>query len=99
MQKIKNKKKGFCIMAVNHKGKIDATHGYAVITYLFKYGGESSHVIVFKNDRIRESFDFDRWFTDRITHECGMFPVNGSERISIDTIARINCEVFDGEDY
>jgi hypothetical protein len=36
---------------------------------------------------------------DRMAHERGMFPLNGYERISIDTIARIHCEPFDKEDF
>jgi hypothetical protein len=74
-------------------------HGCAVITYLFKHGGEASHFITFDSDRDYERFSFDRWFTDRIEHEGGMFPHNGYERISIDTIARVHCELFDKENY
>jgi hypothetical protein len=78
---------------------INSEHGYAVITYLFKHGGESSHIIAFDSDEGYERFDFDRWFLDRMMHEGGMFPLNGYERVSIDTIARIHCEPFDKEDY
>jgi hypothetical protein len=74
-------------------------HGYVVITYLFKHGGEASHIIVFDSDEEYGRFDFDRWFLDRMMHEGGMFPLNGYERVSIDTIARIHCEPFDKEDY
>jgi hypothetical protein len=74
-------------------------HGYVVITYLFKHGGEASHIIAFDSDEECGRFDFDRWFLDRMMHEGGMFPLNGYERVSIDTIARIHCESFDKEDY
>ena len=74
-------------------------HGCAVITYLFKHGGESSHIIAFGSDEGYERFDFERWFLDRMEHEGGMFPLNGYERVSIDTIARIHFEPFDKEDF
>lgn len=74
-------------------------HGCVAITYLFKHGGESLHIIAFDSDDLYEQFDFDRWFLDRMEHEGGMFPLNGYERVSIDTIARIHCELFDKEDY
>lgn len=69
-------------------------HRCVVITYLFKHGGESSHFIAFDTDEEYERFDFDRWFLDRIEHEGGMFPINGYERVSIDTITRIHSEPF-----
>lgn len=74
-------------------------HGYVVITYLLKHGGENAHIIMFDNDEAFEWFNFDKWFMDRMMHEGGMFPLNGYERISIDTIARIHCELFDKEEY
>ena len=74
-------------------------HGRVVITYLFKHGGESSHIITFDSDEGYERFDFDHWFLDRMQHEGGMFPLNGYERVSIDTVARVRCEMFNKEDY
>lgn len=31
---------------------------------------------------------FDKWFSDRLNHEHGMFPINGG-RISIDALLRV----------
>ena len=73
-------------------------HGHAVVTYLLKHGGESAHIIAFDTPEQMERFSFDKWFMDRVMHEGGMFPVNGYERVSIDTIARIHCELFDKEE-
>ena len=70
-----------------------------VITYLFKHGGEAAHIVEFDTDEKMERFDFDRWFLNRMEHEGGMFPLNGHDRISIDTIARIHCEEFGKEDF
>lgn len=77
----------------------ECKHGYAVITYLFKHGGEAAHIITFGSNGEFERFAFDKWFMDRMMHEGGMFPHNGYERISIDMIARIHCETFDKEWY
>lgn len=63
----------------------------AVITIVTKSGG-----VLHKTIKDVAKFNFDKWLCDRIQHEHGMIPVdcaNGQGRISIDCIARIQCEL------
>lgn len=59
----------------------------AVITIVTKSGE-----VLYKTIKDVEKFNFDKWLCDRIQHEHGMIPFDYQGRISIDCIARIQCE-------
>lgn len=59
------------------------------VRYITKSGEE----ILFDNSKYPHSFE--KWFSDRIQHECAMFPYDNG-RISIDALIKIE-KVSDGE--
>ena len=64
---------------------------YVVVIH-YKLDDDSSlhHTICLNNC---PKFDFGTWFSNRIEHECGMFPVDGNERINVKYIKSIKCEI------
>ena len=66
------------------------------IIFHTKEGNEYSRRIDFETDEAFHRWKFEKYVGDRICFECGMFAIDQSAFISIDTIAKIEYESYDG---
>ena len=73
-----------------------AYNPYVHIFFHTKEGREYSRRIEFETDDAFSAWNFSKFVGDRIQHEAGMFLTDQSEFISIDIIARIRYEAYDG---
>lgn len=64
--------------------------------YYTKEGHRYSRKLEFDTDDEYRRWDFSKFVQDRIQFECGMFLTDESQFISIDIIARIEYEAYDG---
>lgn len=66
------------------------------ILYYTKEGYRYSRKIEFETDEQYAMWSFEKFVLDRMQFEYGMFPTDESAFISIDSIARIEYEAYDG---
>lgn len=72
------------------------TNPYVQIIFHTKEGNEYSRRIDFETDEDFNRWKFDKYVGDRICFERGMFATDQSSFISIDIIAKIEYESYDG---
>ena len=72
------------------------TNAYIEIIFYTKEGNEYSRRIEFENDEYHNQWSFEKYIETTIMLNRGIFVTDQSAGISIDTIARIKYEAYDG---